>query len=212
MNVDYSLYLCTESKLMSTETIEECVEKAILGGVTIVQVREKTSTTLEFLDIAKRVQKITSKYNIPLIINDRIDVALAIDADGVHLGQDDIPCDVARSIMGNNKIIGISVTNNEQAIMAKNNGADYLGVGAMFKSKTKPEAEIVSMEELKKIKMNVDLPIVLIGGINKNTISVFNDLFIDGFAMITPIISQNDITVATKELFKIICETKKTRH
>jgi len=95
-NVDYTLYLCTDTNLMSVKSIEECVENAILGGVSIVQIREKDASTLEFLKIAKQVKKVTSKYRIPLIINDRIDIALAINADGVHLGQDDMPCNVAR--------------------------------------------------------------------------------------------------------------------
>ena len=119
MNIDYTLYLCTNTKLMSTNTIEECVEEAILGGVSIVQVREKNINTLKFLKISKAVKKITSKYNVPLIINDRIGIALAINADGVHLGQNDISCAIARKILGKKKIIGISVNNLEQAIKSK---------------------------------------------------------------------------------------------
>lgn len=209
MNIDYTLYLCTNTKLMSTNTIEECVEEAILGGVSIVQVREKNINTLKFLKISKAVKKITSKYNVPLIINDRIGIALAINADGVHLGQNDISCAIARKILGKKKIIGISVNNLEQAIKAKKQGANYIGVGAMFRSKTKPDAKIVSIDELKKIKSNVDLPIVLIGGINKNTIPFFSDYDIAGYAMITPIISQNDIRKSAKELLKIIQLNKK---
>ena len=207
MKIDYTLYLCTDSNLMSTNTIEESIEQAILGGVSIVQIREKDLNTKEFIKVAKRVKNITDKYNIPLIVNDRVDIALLIDSSGVHLGQEDMSCKDARRILGENKIIGISVSNHKEAIKAIKDGADYLGVGAMFKSKTKPEAKIVKITELKKIRKLSSIPIVVIGGINRNTIPLFKNIKIDGYAMIRPIISNEDIKKATYNLLNVIKKT-----
>ena len=136
--IDYSLYLCTDSNINKDYDIAECVRQAIIGGVTIVQVREKTKNTDEFYLIAKKIKAITDNYNVPLIVNDNIDVALKINADGVHIGQDDISCLEARKILGENKIIGVTVTTLAEAKIAIEQGATYLGVGAIYKSKTKP--------------------------------------------------------------------------
>lgn len=202
--IDYSLYLCTDSDINSDYSLEVCVEKALIGGATIVQVREKAKSTKEFLDTAIRIKKITEKYHVPIIINDRLDIALAVDADGVHLGQTDMPIDIARKILGNDKIIGVTVTSLEEALAAEKAGADYLGVGAMFKSKTKQDAKVVEYNEFLKIKDNIKIPIVLIGGINKATIPMFNDKNVSGYAMIRPIIGQEDIVKSTAELKKLI--------
>ena len=202
MKVDYSLYLCTDRNLLNGKNFEESIELAIKGGVTIVQLREKNCSGREFLEIAKSVKKLTSNYNVPLIINDRIDIALAVDADGVHVGQDDLPCQTAREILGDKKIIGVSVATVEEAIQAEINGANYLGVGAMFKTSTKTDAEIVSLETLKKIRDSVKIPVVAIGGINKKTLPQIKN-FVDGIAVISAIISEENPEVAAGDLLQI---------
>ena len=147
--VDYTLYLCTDRELMSAERLEKAVELAIQGGVTVVQLREKDCTGREFLQIAKDVKQITDAYEIPLIINDRIDIAMAVDADGVHLGQSDIPAHTARELLGPDKIIGVSAYNKELAVEAQKEGADYLGVGDVFGTSTKAGTHHVEIDILR---------------------------------------------------------------
>jgi thiamine-phosphate diphosphorylase len=190
--------------------IEECVHQAILGGVTIVQVREKNKSTDEICLIANKIKKITDVYNIPLIINDNIDVALKVNADGIHIGQDDISCFDARKILGNDKIIGVTVTTLEQAKLAIKQGATYLGVGAIYKSTTKKDAKIVTHEELMKILNYSKIPIVVIGGINENTIPSLKNCNISGYAMIRPILEQKDIIKSTMKLKKLVLENLKS--
>ena len=202
--IDYSLYLCTDSGINSYYDIQECVRQAILGGVTIVQVREKNKKTEEIYLIADRIKKVTDAYNVPLIINDNIDVALKINADGIHIGQDDISCLEARKILGKNKIIGVTVTTLEQAKRAIEQGATYLGVGAIYKSTTKKDAKIVSHEELLKILNFCKIPIVVIGGINENTIPNFKNYNISGYALIRPILGKENITESAMKLKKLI--------
>ena len=149
--VDYTLYLCTDRELMSAERLEKAVELAIQGGVTVVQLREKDCTGREFLQIAKDVKQITDAYEIPLIINDRIDIAMAVDADGVHLGQSDIPAHTARELLGPDKIIGVSAYNKELAVEAQKEGADYLGVGDVFGTSTKAGTHHVEIDILREI-------------------------------------------------------------
>lgn len=198
--IDYTLYLVTDRNLMSTQTLEEAVESSIKGGCTVVQLREKDCTSFEFFNIALNIKKITDKYNIPLIINDRIDIALAVDASGVHIGQEDIPVLRARKIIGNDKILGVSASTLQQALKAQSDGADYLGVGAMYLTNTKRDAENVSFDELKLIIEKVNIPLVVIGGINKNTIPNFYHTGIDGIAVVSAVISNNNIENAAKEL------------
>ena len=202
--IDYSLYLCTDSGINSYYDIQECVRQAILGGVTIVQVREKNKKTEEIYLIADRIKKVTDAYNVPLIINDNIDVALKINADGIHIGKDDISCLEDRKILGKNKIIGVTVTTLEQAKRAIEQGATYLGVGAIYKSTTKKDAKIVSHEELLKILNFCKIPIVVIGGINENTIPNFKNYNISGYAMIRPILGKENITESAMKLKKLI--------
>lgn len=144
--IDYSLYLCTNSEINNHYSLEECVEQAIKGGVSIVQVREKNKSFNDFLKIATKIKKITDMYQIPLIINDNIEVAKKINADGIHIGQSDISCLKARKIFGDKKIVGVTVTNLEEAEKAVNDGATYLGVGAIFKSITKNDAIVVGID------------------------------------------------------------------
>jgi len=206
-SVDYTLYLVTDRDLMSTPTLEEAVEQAIMGGVTLVQLREKHASSLEFYQTALRVKKITDSYNVPLIINDRVDVALAVDADGVHVGQSDLPAARVREILGPDKILGVSASSLKEALKAVEDGADYLGVGAMFATGTKTDADITTIEELKRIRQAVSVPIVVIGGINKQTLPLFAGTGIDGIAVVSAIIAAADVEKAArelKELFKQI--------
>lgn len=201
--IDYSIYLVTDRDLMSTETLEEAVEQAIKGGCTLVQLREKDCSSLDFYNTAVKVKKITDKYNIPLLINDRLDIALAIDAAGVHVGQSDLPCSVVRKIIGDDKVIGVSAGNLENAVKAEKDGADYIGVGAMYATGTKKDAKPTSMEELQKIRENVSIPIVVIGGINKDRVRDFKGTNINGLAIVSAIIAQKNIAKATEEIKNI---------
>ncbi len=200
--IDYTLYLCTDRDLMSSATIEENVELAIKGGCTVIQLREKNCSSKEFYDLAVSVKKITDKYNVPLIINDRVDIAMAVDAAGVHIGQSDLPADVVRRIIGDDKIIGISTAKLDEALKAVKDGADYLGVGAMYSTDTKTDARPVTMEELKEIRKNVDIPIVVIGGINMNTLGNFKNMGIDGLAVVSAIVAQPDVEKAAKDMYE----------
>jgi thiamine-phosphate pyrophosphorylase len=198
--IDYTLYLVTDRDLMAAATIEECVEQAVLGGCTVVQLREKTASSREFYRTAVKVREITSRLKVPLIINDRADIALAVNADGVHIGQGDLPYDEVRRITGQDKIIGVSVSNLAEAKEAADMGADYLGVGAMFPTGTKTDSNLTSMEELRRIRDKIKIPLVVIGGINRNTIPLFNGTGIDGLAVVSAVVSQKDPAGAAREL------------
>ncbi|MCL2576673.1 MAG: thiamine phosphate synthase [Defluviitaleaceae bacterium] len=198
--VDYTLYLVTDRELMTADTIEECVEQAILGGCTVVQLREKTVSSSEFFQTALRVREITARLGVPLIINDRADIALAVDADGLHIGQDDLPYEAARRIIGQNKIIGISAHNLSEAKTAAEMGADYIGVGAMFATGTKTDADPTDINELRRIREAVKIPMVAIGGINKNNVTYLTDTGIDGIAVVSAIVAEQDITGAARNL------------
>lgn len=200
MKPDYSLYLVTDRMLMRTKTLGEAVEQAVIGGCTIVQLREKESLSLDFYVLALEMKKITDRYGIPLIINDRIDIAMAVGAAGVHIGQKDIPADIARKVIGKDMLLGVSAVSAAEAVNAAKAGADYLGVGAMFPTGTKPDAGFVSMEELERIRREVDIPIVVIGGINKENAMLFQPMGIDGLAVVSAVIAQPDIKKSAADL------------
>jgi thiamine-phosphate pyrophosphorylase len=199
-NIDYSLYLVTDRDILVDTDIYTAVEKSIKGGVTLVQLREKKLGTLEFYNIAVKIKSITDKYKIPLIINDRIDIAVAIDCTGVHLGQNDMPMNIARIIMGNNKIIGVSASTLEEAQKAEKQGADYVGVGAMFPTTTKDDAKAVSVQCLKEIKKGITIPVVAIGGINENNVALLRTANIDGIAVVSAILGKKNAKKAAEEL------------
>lgn len=209
--INYSIYLVTDSELMSTETVEQAVEQAIKGGCTLVQLREKKLSSLDFYNTALKVKTITDHYNIPLIINDRVDIALAVDVAGVHVGQSDLPAKIVRNIIGNDKILGVSASSLTEAMQAEKEGADYLGVGAMFITGTKTDAELVSLESLKEIKRTTSLPIVAIGGINKDTIPLLADTGIDGIAVVSAIISEKDIFMAASKIKSLFLSINRVR-
>lgn len=209
MNFDYTLYLVTDRQLMNCDSLTEAVEQAILGGCTMIQLREKELSSLEFYNQAVAVKQVTDKYHIPLIINDRIDIAMAVQATGVHIGQHDLPAAAVRKVIGENMLLGVSASSIAEAIQAQQDGADYLGVGAMFPTGTKTDAESVSMEELQKIRTAVSLPIVVIGGINKGNAGRFKPMGIDGLAVVSAIIAQFDIKAAAAELKDLFCGKEK---
>ena len=188
---------------MSTETLEEAVEQAILGGCTLIQLREKDCSGRDFYQTAVSIKKITDRYQVPLIINDRVDIAMAVDAAGVHVGQSDLPADVVRKMLGEDKIIGVSTATVEEAKKAQKDGADYLGVGAMYATQTKDNTRSVSMERLMEIRNSVTIPIVVIGGINERTAGNFVNTGIDGLAVVSAIIAKEDIKEAAAHLKSI---------
>lgn len=200
MKPDYSLYLVTDRMRMSTKTLGEAVEQAVIGGCTMVQLREKEILSLDFYVLASEMKKITDRYGIPLIINDRIDIAMAVGAAGIHIGQKDIPADIARKVIGKDMLLGVSAVSAAEAVNAAKAGADYLGVGAMFPTRTKPDAGYVSMEELGRIRNAVDIPIVVIGGISKENAMLFQPMGIDGLAVVSAVIAQPDIKKSAADL------------
>lgn len=200
MKPDYSLYLVTDRMRMSTRTLGEAVEQAVIGGCTLVQLREKDISALDFYALALEIKKITDRYGIPLIINDRIDIAMAAGVAGVHIGQQDIPADIARKVIGKDMLLGVSVSSAAEAIDAVKAGADYLGVGAMFPTGTKPDAGFVSMEELGRIRKAVDIPIVVIGGISRENAMLFRPMGVDGLAVVSAVIAQPDIKKSAADL------------
>ena len=207
---DYRLYLVTDRNCLQQQTLEQAVEQAILGGVTLVQLREKAIASKEFYERALRIKAICHHYNVPLLINDRVDIALAVEADGVHIGQSDLPCGVVRQILGKDKIIGVSARTAKQAIQAQADGADYLGVGAMFATSTKQDAQTVTIASLTQIRQAVTLPIVAIGGINHTTLPALQqalqaaDTSIDGVAVVSAILGQKDVKLASRQLKEMI--------
>ena len=200
--IDYSLYLWTDRGLMTSATIEESVEAAVRGGATVVQLREKDCSSREFYELGLRVREITARYGVPLFVNDRADIALAVGADGVHVGQSDLPCKAVRAIAPG-MLVGVSASSLAEAVQAERDGADYLGVGAMFATGTKTDAAIVSMEELEAIRRAVSIPIVVIGGINKQTLGNFKGTGVDGLAVVSAIVAQPDPEAAARELLRM---------
>jgi len=202
VKVDYTLYLVAEERLIrdSGLSIETAVEEAILGGVTLVQLREKESSALEFYNLSIKVKNITDKYNIPLIINDRLDIMLATDAAGVHLGQDDMPVAAARRLVGKDKIIGASARTTKEAIRAEEDGASYIGAGSVFNTITKKDAKRISIEELKDMTSAVSIPVIAIGGVNKDNIEMLKDTGIKGIAVVSAILSEKNIKKAAEDL------------
>ena len=201
-NLDLSLYLVTD-KSDDVEKFLNTIEEAIKGGVTVVQIREKTAATLDFYNLALKVKEITEKYNVPLIINDRVDVALAVDADGVHVGQSDMPCDVTRRLIGEDKILGVSAATVDEAQKAQLDGADYIGTGAVFPTATKDDAPSVTKKELKEVVESIDIPVVAIGGINLENASELTDTGIAGLSVVSAIMSSDDPKKSSEELLKI---------
>lgn len=200
-NLDLSLYLVTNNS-EDEEKFLNIIEESLKGGVSVVQLREKKAETLDFYNLALKVKEITQKYNVPLIINDRIDIALAIDADGVHVGQSDMPAKTARSMIGEDKILGVSAANIKEAKKAQRDSADYIGVGAVYPTNTKDDATSVPKKELKEIVKSVDIPVVAIGGITQENAHELNDCEIDGLSIVSAIMEAENPKIASENLLK----------
>ena len=194
------LYAVTESHWLNGRTLHSVVKESLEGGVTFVQLREKQLDEAHFMEEAKDLQVLCREYNVPFIINDNVDIALAMDADGVHVGQSDMEADDVRKILGEDKILGVSAQTVEQAVLAEKMGADYLGVGAVFSTSTKKDAADVSKETLKAICEAVNIPVIAIGGIGADNILSLQGSGICGIAVVSAIFAAKDIEAATKVL------------
>lgn len=197
---DLLLYLVTDRRWLKEENLDVVVEEAIKNGVSFVQLREKDLEYDEFKKLALDIKKVTDKYKIPFLINDNVALAIEIDSDGVHIGQGDLAIEEARKIIGEDKILGVSASNMDQAIDAQEKGADYLGVGAVFPTSSKDTEVSLSLEELKDIKERVRIPVVAIGGINHENIHLLEASKIDGVSVISTILAKEDIAKATRDL------------
>lgn len=191
---DLKLYLVTDSEMLEGRDFYKCIEDAIASGITTVQLREKNAPGREFLKKAMKLREITKRYGVKFIINDRVDIALICDADGVHVGQSDIDAREVRKLIGDDKILGVSARTLEEGICAKNDGADYLGIGSIFTTSTKLDAKSASFETVKEIKEKVDIPFVLIGGIKLDNVDKLKSLDSDGYAIISAILKAKDIS------------------
>ena len=203
------LYAVTDRMWTGKQTLMEQVEDALKGGATCVQLREKELDEEHFLEEAKEIKELCRKYHVPFVINDNVDIALAMDADGVHVGQSDMEAGDVRAKLGPDKIIGVSAQTVEQALLAQKRGADYLGVGAVFHTGSKADAKDVSHETLKEICEAVDIPVIAIGGISKNNVMELAGSGICGIAVISAIFAQNDIKSATEQLKALTEKTVK---
>jgi thiamine-phosphate pyrophosphorylase len=206
---DSTLYFITDSTDFSDEEFLYRIEEALKGGATLIQLREKDKTTREYIALAEKVHTLTQKYNIPLIIDDRIDVAMAIEAEGVHLGQSDMPISTARKILGNNVIIGATAKTVPQALEAYDQGADYLGVGAMYPTTTKVKTVLTSTDTLKDICTAVPIPVNAIGGLNKTNTDILKGIDIAGFCVVSAIMKADAPKAETEILLNIAKELVK---
>ena len=203
--IDYSLYLVTDRSLSKGRSTAEIVAAAVAGGVSCIQLREKSCGTREFLNEALALQPLLKSRNIPLIINDRLDIALAIEADGVHLGQSDMPIGMARKIAGDSLIIGISAESVDDALRAEQEGADYIGISPVFSTPTKTDiAPPLGLEGVRQIRALVDIPLVGIGGINSDNAESVLAAGADGIAVVSAIVSAADPAGAANKLKTLI--------
>lgn len=198
--IDTTMYFITDSTGYGEEEFLYRVEEACKGGITLIQLREKERTTREYLALAEKVHEISQRYNIPLIIDDRVDIALAVNAEGVHVGQSDMPVHIARKLMGDDKIVGATAKTVPQALEAHEQGADYLGVGAIYPTTTKVKTVLTSVETLKDIVKAVPIKVNAIGGLNKENIHILKDSGIDGICAVSAIMKADSPCIAAKEL------------
>ena len=198
------LYLVTDSDILKGRDFYKVIEDSMKAGVTMVQLREKDADGKEFLEKAMKLRELTRKYNVSLIINDRVDIAMLCDADGIHVGQSDIDAVSVRKLIGEDKIIGVSARSVEEAKKAKEDGANYLGIGAMFSTSTKLDAKDVSFDTLNNIINEVDLPFVLIGGINLDNVCQLKQFNPDGYALVSGILGAQDIKSRIKSWYEKI--------
>ena len=196
------IYLVTDEKACLEKDFYSCIEEAIKGGVGIVQLREKNISTKDFYEKALKVKEICKNYGVLFIINDRLDIAQAVKADGVHLGQSDIPIEKAREILKDKFLIGVTARNVEEAKKAELLGADYIGSGAIFGTSTKDNAKKLEMEELKKIVASVKIPVFAIGGINVDNVGSLKNIGLQGICSVSGILSEKDCKKAVDIMLK----------
>ncbi|MFJ7931506.1 thiamine phosphate synthase [Peribacillus sp. NPDC096448] len=201
--IDLSLYLVTEESI-AIEELTKIIAESVSGGVSIVQLREKNNSSLSFYKKASALKQLLNELSIPLIINDRVDIALAVGADGIHIGQDDLPLPVVKKMVPEDMIVGVSVSTLEEALEAERNGADYIGVGSVFPTKTKQDATLMALEDLGEICRSVSIPAVAIGGISADNISSLSDSGLSGAAVVSAIMNADDPKTASESLLKII--------
>ena len=194
------LYAVTDSAWLNGRSLAEVVREAIEGGATVVQYREKNKGYDDMLKDAREVCAVCREYGVPFIMNDSVEIAMAVDADGVHLGLDDGDLKAARELLGEGKIIGASTHNVQEALSAQAQGADYLGCGAVFGSTTKTDISSITPEILAQVTAAVQIPVVAIGGINRDNISMLNGCSLAGAAVVSAIFAQKDIRAAAKEM------------
>lgn len=199
------LYAVTDSAWLSGRTLESCVADALAGGATFMQLREKTFTTDELVEAGLPLKRLCAEAGVPFVVDDDVEAARLLDADGVHVGQEDESCAVARATLGPDKIVGVSVRTLAQARAAEAAGADYLGVGAVFGTPTKPEAAEVSLDELREICAAVSIPVVAIGGLNERTVRVLATSGAAGAAVVSAIFAADDVRAATARL-RSVCD------
>ncbi len=204
---DLLLYAVTDRHWLNGRTLYEVVKESLDGGATFIQLREKNLDQEHFLEEAKELKKLCAEYNVPFVINDNVDIALEIDADGVHVGQSDMEAGDVRAKLGPDKIIGVSAQTFEQAILAEKRGADYLGVGAVFPTGSKDDAVEVSHDTLRDICKAVNIPVIAIGGITVDNTPVLAGTGICGIAVISAIYAQENILEATKKLKNVTSKT-----
>ena len=199
---DCKIYLVTDEKACNRKDLYKCIEESIKGGVKIVQLREKNISTKDFYEKALKVKEICKSYGALFIINDRLDIAQAVGADGVHLGQSDMPIEKAREILKDRFLIGATARNIEEAKKAELLGADYIGSGAIFGTSTKDNAKKLEKEELKKIVASVKIPVFAIGGININNVSMLKNIGLQGICAVSGILSEKDCKKAVELMLK----------
>jgi thiamine-phosphate pyrophosphorylase len=199
--MDWTLYVITDAKLSRGRSHLEVARAAIEGGASIIQFRDKEMTTRQLVETARKIKELTEEANIPLIINDRLDVALAVDADGVHVGQDDMPATLARQLIGPHKILGVSASTVEEALQAEREGADYVSASPVFTTPTKPDAPPpTGLEGLSAIVKAINLPVIAIGGINEENATEVIEAGAHGVAVISAVVSAPDIAAAARLL------------
>ena len=209
--LDTTLYLVTDSSYHTEETFLRTVEEALKGGVTLVQLREKERSARDYLRLARRVKEVTDRYKVPLLIDDRVDVAAAADAAGVHVGQSDIPAAEARKILGPDKIVGATAKTVEQAVEAYQQGADYLGVGAIYPTTTKVKTVLTKVSTLEEICRAVPIPVNAIGGLNTGNMDILAGTHIAGICVVSAIMKAEAPGKAAAELKEKIMQLLKTR-
>ncbi|MGE7760941.1 thiamine phosphate synthase [Peribacillus sp. NPDC097895] len=205
--IDLSLYLVTEESI-AIEKLTKIIAESVSGGVSIVQLREKNNSSLSFYKKAVALKQLLNEMSIPLIINDRVDIALAVGADGIHIGQDDLPLPVVKQMVPDHMIIGVSVSTLEEAQRAERNGADYIGVGSVFPTKTKQDATLMAIGDLEEICRSVSIPAVAIGGITADNISLLSDRGLAGTAVVSAIMNADNPKNASEFLLEIIKDFK----